>query len=59
MKKDELIKLLQEDKQPMEAEIQIYMECTNNDEGFWGEVTGLKYDKRTKSLYLTGEYEEE
>lgn len=59
MKKGELLKLLQEDTQPMDAEIEIYMECTNNDEGFWGAVTGLKYDKHTKSLHLTGEYEEE
>lgn len=59
MKKAELIKLLQEDNRPMDAEVEIYLECMNNDEGMWGKVTGLKYDKKMKSLHLIGEYEQE
>ncbi|MFJ8528287.1 hypothetical protein [Bacillus sp. NPDC094106] len=58
MTKTELIEMLQHDNRPMDAEVEVYLECINNDTDIWGKITGLKYDKRLKSLHLTGEYEE-
>ena len=59
MTKGELIKLLQEDKQPMDTEVEIYLECTNDDKGILAKVTDLTYEKKFKSLHLMGEYEED
>jgi len=59
MTKGELIKLLQEDKQPMDTEVEIYLECTNDDKGILGKITDLTYEKKFKALHLMGEYEED
>lgn len=58
MKKMELIEILQNDKRPMDAEVEVYLECINNDTEIWGRITGVTYDERLKSLHFTGEYEE-
>lgn len=58
MKKAQLIKLLQEDSTPDHADMSLYLECTNDDKGVWGNVTDLKWDKQSKTLMLIGEYEE-
>ena len=58
--KEQLIKMLQEDKMPMNTPISIYLECTNNDNGIVGlSFDSVKYDKNFKSLLLVGTYEEE
>ena len=57
--KEQIIKMLQEDNKPMDTEVEIYLECTNNDSGIWGKITDLSYDKKSKLLYFNGEYEED
>lgn len=58
MKKIELIEMLQNDNRPMDVEVEVYLDCINNDTGIWARITGLTYDKKLKSLHFTGEYEE-
>lgn len=50
--------MLQNDNRPMDAEVEVYLDCMNNDTGIWARITGLTYDKKLKSLHFTGEYEE-
>lgn len=59
MTKGDLIKMLQEDNSPLDIPINIYLECTNNDTGIYGEIEKLTYDKRFKKLNIIGEYEED
>jgi hypothetical protein len=60
MTKEQLIKLLQEDKMPMNTPIQIYLDCTNDDKGILSiSVDELKYSKGFKSLMIFGTYEED
>ena len=56
MTKGEILKILQEDKSPMNTEMEIYLECTNNDTGIWGRITGLSYFNN--KLGFDGDYEE-
>ncbi|MNC02572.1 hypothetical protein D3C81_1124830 [compost metagenome] len=59
MNKTDLIKILQEDTSPMDAEVSIYLDCTNNDCGIDGKITGVSFDKRFKQLIIEGDYEED
>jgi hypothetical protein len=58
MTKGKLLRMLQEDKKPMDTEVQIYLQCTNDDKGILGNVTDVEWSKTFKSLILNGEYEE-
>jgi len=59
MTRGELIEILQSDNHPLDTPVNIYLECTNNDAGIYGNITGLFYDKRFKNLTLDGNYEQE
>lgn len=59
MTKGDLLKMLQEDNSPLDTPIRIYLECTNNDAGIYGEVVELTYDKRWNQLDINGTYEED
>lgn len=58
MTKEQLIKMLQEDKQPMDTEISIYLDCINNDISIVGSVNRIEWNENFKSLMILGEYEE-
>lgn len=59
--KEQLIKILQEDTSPMNTPVQIFLDCTNNDESIVGEISEqeIKYDKDFKCLFISGTYEED
>lgn len=57
MTKGELIEMLKSDDKPMNTEIEVYLECLNDDAGQYGELDDMKFDKHTKKLTLTGTYE--
>lgn len=60
MTKGELIQLLQEDVSPLDTEVDIYLDCTNNDAGISGKLNDfIRYDEKFKTLSLYGDYEEE
>lgn len=58
MTKKELIKLLQNDKSPDNIQVNIYLECINNDTGIFAKLVGTNYDKRFKELTINGTYQE-
>lgn len=58
MTKGELIKLLLDDKRPLDTKIDIYLECTNVEICTIGELTGITYDERYQKLTLDGKYED-
>lgn len=59
MTKGELIKMLQDDPKPLDTPIEVYLECTNNDKGVLGTITGLDYAKDFQALHLEGTYAED
>lgn len=56
--KRQLIQMLEEDKRPMDSEVAIYLECTNDDKGILGTITNVEYSKTFNNLMVYGEYEE-
>lgn len=60
MTKEQLIKLLQEDKHPMNMPIRIYLDCENDDKGIVGNsITEVEYSKIFECLMIYGTYEEQ
>jgi len=60
LSKAELIKMLQEDKSPMDTPIQVCLACTNNDENVISlSVTHIGYSKDFGCLFIEGTYEED
>jgi hypothetical protein len=58
LNKKELIDILKSDNSSPDTPIKIYMECTNNDTGFFGELEKINYNKGDKELIIIGTYEE-
>jgi hypothetical protein len=60
MTKEQLIKLLQEDKSPIDTPVCVYLNCENDDKGIVGNIlTELEYSKNFECIMIYGTYEED